>query len=166
VVLAWIDHADGKNEEAIKLLQEIAAKEEGIFAPDGGIPAHEMLGDMLMEMNSPRRALKEYESELRLNPNRFDSLSGAALAGRSGRTTKNRRKVLCTTREGFARGGNSQRPELLRARSVLAASGQMGRQQSEFQIAASFGRQLRVLSRCRNEGETLKMPPQVAKDYR
>ena len=131
VVLAWIDHADGKNEEAIKLLQEIAAKEEGIFAPDGGIPAHEMLGDMLMEMNSPQRALKEYESELRLNPNRFDSLSGAALAAEAAGQPKTAERYYAQLVK-VCEGGNSERPELLRARSVLAASGQMGSQQSEF----------------------------------
>lgn len=64
MVLAWIGHAEGKNDEAIKLLQEIAAKEEGSFAPDNSVAAHEVLGDILMEMNSPDRALTEYESEL------------------------------------------------------------------------------------------------------
>jgi hypothetical protein len=131
VALAWIDHAEGKNEDAIRLLQDVAAKEEGIFAPDGGIPAHEMLGDMLLDMNSPQRALKEYESEPRLNPNRFDSLSGAALAAEAAGQPKTAERYSAQLVK-VCEGGNSQRPELLRARSVLAASGQMGRQPSEF----------------------------------
>ncbi len=52
VVSAWIGHVEGRNDEAIKTLREIAMKEQGIFAPDGGIPAHEMLGDILSEMGS------------------------------------------------------------------------------------------------------------------
>ncbi len=131
VVSAWINHAEGKNDEAIKSLGELAAKEQGIFAPDGGIAAHEMLGDMLMEMNSPQRALKEYESELRLNPNRFDSLSGAALAAEAAGQPKTAERYYVQLVK-VCEGGNSERPELLRARSVLAASGQTGSQQPEF----------------------------------
>jgi hypothetical protein len=127
VALAWIDHAEGKNEEAIKLLQDVAAKEEGIFAPDGGIPAHEMLGDILMEMNSSDRALVEYESELKLNPNRFDSLFGAARAAEAVGQSKAANKYYSQLAK-ICEGGNSERPELLRARSVLAASEQTGGQ--------------------------------------
>ena len=39
-----------------------------------------MLGDMLMDVKREREALEEYENELRLSPNRFDSLYGAARA--------------------------------------------------------------------------------------
>jgi tetratricopeptide (TPR) repeat protein len=80
VVSAWINHAEGRNHEATVGLLEIARKEQGIFAPDGGIPAHEMLGDILSEMGQPDQALAEYEAELKLNPNRFDSLYGAGRA--------------------------------------------------------------------------------------
>jgi len=47
VVSAWINHAEGRNDEATNALREIAAKEQGILVPDGGIPAHEMLGDRI-----------------------------------------------------------------------------------------------------------------------
>jgi len=55
VVTAWIDHAEGKHEEALELLRPIAQKDHGLFATDGDIPAHEMMGEMLLEMKSPRR---------------------------------------------------------------------------------------------------------------
>ncbi len=63
IVTAWIDHAEGKNDEALKLLQEIAQKDHGLFATDGDAPAHEMMGDMLLEMNRPEQAFTEYEAE-------------------------------------------------------------------------------------------------------
>lgn len=123
MALAWINHAEGKNEEAIKLLQEIAAKEEGILSPDGGIPAHEMLGDILTEMHFSDRALAEYEAELKLNPNRFDSLFGAARAAEA----VGQPKAANTYYSQIVRiceGGTSERPELVRARSVLPAGKQ------------------------------------------
>ena len=43
-----------------------------------GIPAREMLADMLMELKRPVDALTEYKASLKLSPNRFDSLLGAA----------------------------------------------------------------------------------------
>ncbi len=83
-----------------------------------------MLGDMLMEMNSPQRAPKEYEAELQLSPNRFDSLSGAAFAAEAAGQTKTAERYYAQL-VNVCEGGNSERPELRRARSVLAANGQM-----------------------------------------
>jgi hypothetical protein len=80
-----------------------------------------MMGDILMEMNAPDRALREYEAELQVSPNRFDSLSGAALAAEAARQPKTAMKYYAQLAK-VCEGGNSKRPELLRARSFLAAS--------------------------------------------
>jgi tetratricopeptide (TPR) repeat protein len=119
VAFAWISHAEGRNDEATKALREIATREQGIFSPDGGIPAHEMLGDMLSEMGQPEQALTEYEAELKVNPNRFDSLYGA---GRAAEILK-----LSDKANGYfnqlvkiCAGTNSSRPELTYARGVLS----------------------------------------------
>lgn len=116
---AWIDHADGKNEEAMKFLRKIALKEKGVFAPDGGTPAHEMLGDMLLEMNQWERAVTEYEAELTLSPNRFDSLYGAAyaaeLAHENEKATNYYRRLL-----EVCAGGESDRPELAHAKEFFS----------------------------------------------
>ncbi len=111
VVSAWIDHAEGRNNEATKTLREIAAKEQGIFAPDGGIPAHEMLGDILSEMGEPEQALMEYEAELKLSPNRFDSLYGA---GRAAELAKQPNKATAYYQQVIkvCIGGASTRSEL------------------------------------------------------
>ncbi len=120
IVEAWIDHSEGKNDEALKMLQELARKDEGLFATDGDIPAHEMMGDMLLEMNRPEQALVEYESELKLSPNRFDSLYGAGhaaeIANHPGKATAYYQQLLkvCV-------GGDSSRRELIYAQGFLSS---------------------------------------------
>jgi tetratricopeptide (TPR) repeat protein len=120
VAFAWISHAEGRNDEAIKALHEIAAREQGIFSPDGGIPAHEMLGDMLSEIGQREQALTEYEAELKLNPNRFDSLYGAGRAAETANLPEKASAYYKQLIEVCAKG-NSSRPELAHARAGLSA---------------------------------------------
>lgn len=119
VASAWIIHAEGKNEEAMKILREIASKENGTFETDGGTLAHEMLGDMLLEMNRVEQALVEYEAELKLNPNRFNSLYGA---GHASEMAKQRGKATTYYQQLMKAcvGGNSSRPELAKAQEFLS----------------------------------------------
>jgi hypothetical protein len=46
------------------MLQPLAQRDGGLFATDGDTPAHEMMGDMLLDMHEPETALSEYEAEL------------------------------------------------------------------------------------------------------
>jgi hypothetical protein len=62
-----------------KNLRETATKEQGIFAPDGSIPAHEMLGDIFSDMGQPEQALAEYEAKLKLSPIIVDSIRSMEL---------------------------------------------------------------------------------------
>jgi len=114
VVQAWIDHVERKNDESLKLLEEIARKDEGLFATDGDTPAHEMMGDMLLEMNRPEQALLEYEAELKVSPNRFNSLYGA---GRASEASKDLPKATAYYQQLLkaCAGGDSKRPEILHA---------------------------------------------------
>ncbi|HZE23777.1 MAG TPA: hypothetical protein VE054_07285, partial [Blattabacteriaceae bacterium] len=58
---AWLDHAEGKDTEAISLLRN-AAESEYTGAVDSLLmPAREMLGDLLLELNRPEEALGEYK---------------------------------------------------------------------------------------------------------
>src|SRR5260370_12682829 len=78
---AWLDHAQGKNDDAIAALRAIAEKQESSGdESDGGIPAREMLADILLEMKRPEQALAEYKTGLKFFPNRFNSLYVAAQA--------------------------------------------------------------------------------------
>jgi len=120
VVTAWIDHAEGKNEDALELLRRIAQKDHGLFATDGDIPAHEMMGDMLLEMDRPEKALEEYQAELKVSPNRFNSVYGA---GHAAEMAKLEDQAAAYYRQLVAAcaGGDSTRPELTHAREFLSA---------------------------------------------
>src|SRR5258708_13039171 len=72
---AWLDHAQGKNDDAIAGLRAIAEKQESSGdESDGGIPAREMLADMLLEMKRPAEAPAEYNTAFKLFPNPLTSL--------------------------------------------------------------------------------------------
>jgi len=45
-------------------------------------PPRELLADLLLELNQPAAALKEYKEVLRTDPNRFRSLLGEARAAK------------------------------------------------------------------------------------
>src|SRR5207245_6588067 len=84
VAKAWLAHAD----DAVRLLRTIADKEEGEAEASQGIPAHEMIADMLLEAKHPEQALAEYEATLKTNPGRFNSLrcgAGGRAGGQEGR---------------------------------------------------------------------------------
>jgi tetratricopeptide (TPR) repeat protein len=119
VALAWIDHAEHHDDEALGILRELANKEQGIFEPDGGTPAHEMLGDILLEIGDAEQALIEYEAELKFSPNRFNSLCGA---GRAAELSKQPNKASDYYQQLLkaTAGGNSTRRELAEAREFLS----------------------------------------------
>jgi tetratricopeptide (TPR) repeat protein len=116
---AWVAHAEGNNEEAIKALRTIAEKEEAEGDEPLAIPAREMLADMLLDMNRPEQALAEYEADLKFNPNRFNGLYGAAraaeIAGKSDKSNTYYARLV-----KVCDGSNSDRPELSRAKALLA----------------------------------------------
>jgi hypothetical protein len=117
---AWLAQAEGHNEEAVRLMRSIADKEEGEAEASQGIPAHEMIGDMLLESKHPEEALVEYEATLKSDPGRFDALYGAAQAAEQ--TGKHD-----MANDYFAKlvknceGATSERAELKHAREVIEA---------------------------------------------
>jgi tetratricopeptide (TPR) repeat protein len=116
---AWIAHAQGKDDEAIKLLKPLADKEKEGFSSTGYLPAHEMLADLLLEAKRPQEALVEYQTDLKLNPNRFNGLYGAARAAEEAGKQSDAEEyyaLLVKTCEG----GSSTRPELSRAKQLVA----------------------------------------------
>jgi Flp pilus assembly protein TadD len=87
-----------------------------VYQAGDQVPAREMLADMLLEMSRPEEALAEYEADLKVNPNRFNSLYGAARAAEmAGKNEKSN-----TYYAQLVNGSNSDRPELSRARALLA----------------------------------------------
>lgn len=119
VITAWIDHAQGKNDDALKLLRPIGEKDGGLFATDGDTPAHEMMGDMLLDMHQPEKALIEYEAELKVSPNRFNSLYGAGSAAELANQPEKALEYYVQLVKICA-GATSSRPELVHAREAVA----------------------------------------------
>jgi tetratricopeptide (TPR) repeat protein len=91
----WIARAEGRSDEALTLLRAAADLEDSTdkspVTPGSILPAREMLGDLLLELNQPEKALEAYERSLKDSPNRLNGLSGAARAAQlAGDRTKAR----------------------------------------------------------------------------
>jgi tetratricopeptide (TPR) repeat protein len=114
---AWLAHAEGHDDEAIRLLRTTADEEEGEAEASQGIPAHEMIADILLEAKRPAEALTEYEASLKTDPGRFDSLYGAAQAASSAGKTDKAKDYYAQIVKNCA-GSNSQRSELKQAREA------------------------------------------------
>jgi len=117
---AWLAFAQGKNEDALVLLRAVADKQDKVGKGETETPAREMLADMLLEMKRPEEALREFEVSLKTDPNRFNGLYGAA---RAAELTQQKEKAA-----GFyeqliknCADSNSDRPELAKAKSLVAA---------------------------------------------
>jgi tetratricopeptide (TPR) repeat protein len=116
---AWIAHAEGKNDEAIASLRALADKNDQLGNEPGGIPAREMLADLLLEARRPEQALAEYQTDLKFNPNRFNGLYGAARAAEEAGQHSEASEYY-TMLLKVCDGGSSTRPELNRAKELLA----------------------------------------------
>jgi len=97
-VEAWVAFAKSDNKKALKLMRSAADKQDQEDTGDFTVPAREMLADMLIELHQPAQALGEYESVLKMSPNRFNDLYGAAaaaqMAGESAKAKKYYSKLL------------------------------------------------------------------------
>jgi len=120
--LAWLKLARKDHAEALALMRRAAdledASEKSIVTPGRLLPARELLGEMLLELDRPADALKELEISQAREPNRFRGLHGAAVAAvRAGDRAKAKvyfERVVALAQEGDARA------ELKAARSWLA----------------------------------------------
>jgi hypothetical protein len=120
---AWLAHADGKNEEALTLMRSAAelegATEKHPVTPGPIVPARELLGDLLLELNEPGQALQEFETSLHASPNRFNGLSGAARAAQLA-GNEEKAHVYYTQLVSLCDHADSARTELAEARMFLA----------------------------------------------
>jgi tetratricopeptide (TPR) repeat protein len=84
---AWIAHAKGQKEEALKLMRAAADLEDNsekhIAMENRLYPMRELLGDLLLEQQQPGPAFTEYETSLISTPNRLRGLYGAAKAAKA-----------------------------------------------------------------------------------
>ena len=119
--VAWVALAQKRGDEALALMRQAAdiedRSEKNIVTPGRLLPARELLGDMLMALERPGEALKEYESSQQRDPNRYRGLYGA---GQAAAQSGNRDKA----RHYFSRllelaGSGDLRPEMETARRSL-----------------------------------------------
>ncbi len=123
-VAAWIARAEGKNDEALGLMRSAAELEASTdkhnVTPGSVLPARELLGDLLLELNQPAHALFEYEASLHDAPSRFNSLYGAARSAELSGQREKARTYYAKLVE-LSKAADGDRPELRQARALLAS---------------------------------------------
>jgi len=76
--------SEGRREEALVLARQAAVVESGLafeFGPPVPVkPAHELVGEMLMDLRRPKEAIPAFEESLKRNPGRALSLLGLGRA--------------------------------------------------------------------------------------
>ena len=84
VANAWVLNAEGKTEEALKLMSAAADAEDKTekspVTPGPLAPARELYGEMLLERGMAKEALAAFEATKAKEPNRFRGYAGAAKA--------------------------------------------------------------------------------------
>ena len=116
---AWLAFAEGKYDDAVAALRPMADKEDALGDEPQGIPTREMIAEMLLEAKRPQQALAEYQADLKFNPNRFNGLYGAARAAEAAGKHSDANEYYAMLLKS-CEGGDSTRPELSRAKELLA----------------------------------------------
>jgi tetratricopeptide (TPR) repeat protein len=82
--VAWQSAASSHVDEAVKTLRQAADAEDAVeklpLTPGPIVPAREQLADLLLSLNQPQEALKEYQAALVSAPGRRGALTGAVQA--------------------------------------------------------------------------------------
>jgi tetratricopeptide (TPR) repeat protein len=121
----WLALGEGRKRDAIAAMRQAADLEDRsgkhVAMENRLSPIRELLGELLLEANEPAQALKEFETSLRNNPNRYRSFAGAAKsAERTGDRTQARsyyEKLIA-----LAAQADDGRPSLIAAKQYLAAN--------------------------------------------
>ena len=123
-VVAWSAFAAGEKEEALRQMQSAAELEDrtdkSAITPGPLSPARELLGEMLLELNEPARALVQFEATLQKEPRRFRSLYGAAHAAQLSGNRESSQRYFRELLRVCARSDKPAPPELQEAERSLA----------------------------------------------
>jgi tetratricopeptide (TPR) repeat protein len=119
---AWVALAQGRRDEALKLMRSAADLEDSTekhpVTPGSLAPARELLGEMLLELKDAPGALREFEASMKKEPNRFNGTYGAARAAElAGDRSKAREHY--TTLLTIAAKADTERPEIRQAKAYL-----------------------------------------------
>jgi tetratricopeptide (TPR) repeat protein len=119
---AWIALVEGRKGEAIASMRQAADLEDRsgkhVAMENRLSPIREMLGELLMEAQEPTQALKEFETSLRNNPNRYRSFAGAARAA-DGAGDRMHARSYYEKLVALAGNADTARPDLIAAKQYL-----------------------------------------------
>ena len=119
----WIAHAEGARDEGLKLMRAAADREDAsvkhVAMENRLYPLRELLAELLLEAGQPAAALREFETSLKDNPNRFRGIYGAARAARAADETS-KAKSYFGKLAALATSADTQRPEFAEAKAFMA----------------------------------------------
>jgi tetratricopeptide (TPR) repeat protein len=121
-VSAWVAHAEGKRDEALKLMRAAADGEDAsvkhVAMENRLYPMRELLGELLLQMGQSADAQRELEASLKENPNRYRGLYGA---GRAAEVAGDRQKAVGYYEKlvALASKADTPRPEISRVKAFL-----------------------------------------------
>jgi tetratricopeptide (TPR) repeat protein len=122
-VHAWLAFAEKKNDDALLQMRQVADLQDKVGKREVDIPAREMLADMLLMLNRPQDALAEYENALKIDPNRFNGLAGAARSAEMAHQAEKANTYYAQLLKNCNDGKDSDRPELARAKTMISKNG-------------------------------------------
>jgi tetratricopeptide (TPR) repeat protein len=121
-VSAWVAYAEGKRDEALKLMRAAADGEDGsvkhVAMENRLYPMRELLGELLLQLGRASAALREFEAAQKENPNRYRGLYGSA---RAAEAAGDRQKAAGYYEKLVALAGkaDTSRAEIAKAKTFL-----------------------------------------------
>jgi len=123
-VHAWLAFAEKNSDAALAQMRQVADTQDKVGKAEVDIPAREMLADMLLELKQPENALAEYEKSMKIDPNRFNGLAGAAQSAEMAHQTAKASSYYAQLLRNCDGGKHSDRPELRSAKTEVAKNGE------------------------------------------
>jgi hypothetical protein len=124
--LAWLAMSEGRTADAVAGMRTAAEMEDrtekSAVTPGPLAPARELLGELLLQLNRPADALKEFEATLKKEPNRFRAVAGAAKAAALAGNRARARTYASQLVKICERADTPGRPELVDAQKILKSS--------------------------------------------
>jgi hypothetical protein len=122
VAEAWSAQAAERHEEALTLMRAAVELEDTTekhpVMPGPIMPARELLGELLLELNDPVHALQEFETSTLKEPNRLNGLYGVARAAELA-GEKEKAKGYYAKLVALCEHSDTARPALQQARAFL-----------------------------------------------
>ncbi|NNM71549.1 hypothetical protein [Enterovirga aerilata] len=120
---AWAEFARGRREAALDGLRQAADREsrteKHVITPGPLAPARELLAEMLLELDRPADAFREFLAVQKTEPNRFRAVYGAARAAELAGDPENAKRYYMQLTH-LAAKADTGRPEIEAAKRYLA----------------------------------------------